>query len=103
LQDKSIISFAHSLLPVKENIQLIKSQHDTEDFGELIHHLKILVKDSAKKLKTSNERQKAKRNIRGEVAETAGKWLSMIILLAPYSQWFPVAPSDLHSQFAHVL
>jgi len=66
--------FAPTLSPVKERIELIKSQHHPHDVGEFIRHLKILVKDSAKKLQMSNERQKAGRDLRGDVAEPPGKY-----------------------------
>jgi len=59
---------------VKERIELLKSQHHAEDVGELIRHLKILVKDVAKKLQMSNKRQKAKRDIRGDIVEPPGKY-----------------------------
>jgi len=72
----SIISFARGLLPVKERIEFIKHDHHTDDVWELIRHLKILVKDSAKKLQTSNELQRAERDGRGDVAE-------------PLSQYYP--------------
>jgi len=68
LQVDSLVSFARNLSPVKEGIELIKSQHHTDDVVEFIHHRKILVKDSAKKLQTSNEGQKAGRDLRGDVA-----------------------------------
>jgi len=73
-QVDSIVSFAHSLLPVKERIELIKSQHHPDDVGEFIRHLKILVNDSAKKLQTSNEPQKAQRDLRGAIAEPPCKY-----------------------------
>ena len=65
--------FTRSLSPVNERIELIKSQHYPHDVGEFIRHLKILVKDSAKKLQTSNGRQKAGWALRGVVAEPPGK------------------------------
>jgi hypothetical protein len=68
-QVDSIISFARGLSPVKERIELIKRQHHADDVWELIRHLKILVKDSAKKLQTSNERQRAERDDHGDIAE----------------------------------
>jgi len=68
-QVDSIVSFACSLSPVKERIELIKNQHHPDDVGEFIRHLKTLVQDSAKKLQMSNERQKAGRDLRGDVAE----------------------------------
>jgi len=65
---------ARNLSPVKEGIELIKSQHHPDDVAEFIRHLKILVNDSAKKLQTSNERQKTGWDLRGDVAEPAGKY-----------------------------
>jgi len=59
---------------VKERIELIKSQHHLNDLGELIRHLKILVKHSAKKLQMSNECQKAGRDLCGDIAEPAGEY-----------------------------
>jgi len=73
-QVDSIVSFARSLSPVKERIELIKSQHHPDDVGELIRHLKILVKDSAKKLQTSNERQKAGWDLPRDIVEAPGKY-----------------------------
>jgi len=55
-QVDSIISFVRGLLAVRERIEL-KRQHDTDEVWELIWHLKIVVKGSAKKLQTSNKRQ----------------------------------------------
>jgi len=73
-QVDSIVSFAHRLSPVKERIELIKSQHHLDDVGEFIRHLKILVQDSAKKLQTSNEYQKAGWDLPGDVAQPPGKY-----------------------------
>jgi hypothetical protein len=73
-QVDSVIAFARTLSPVKERIELIQTQHHREDVLELIRHLKILVKDSAKKLQTSNERQQAGREVLGDVAEAPGKY-----------------------------
>jgi len=72
-QVNSIISFAPGLSPFKECIELIKSQRHAEDVGEVIRYLKILVKDSAKKLQTLNEHQKDHFLIRGDVAKPPGK------------------------------
>jgi len=71
--------FAHSLSPVKERIELIKSQHHPDDVGEFIRHLKVLVKDSAKKLHMSNERQKAGRDLRDNVAEPPAKYYQYLL------------------------
>jgi len=69
----SIISFARGLSPVKERMELIKREHHADDVWELIRHLKILVKSLAKKLQTSNERQRAEREGLGDIAEPPSK------------------------------
>ena len=81
-QVDSIVSFARSLSPVKECIEVIKSQHHPDDVGEFIRHLKILVKDSAKKLQTLNECQKAGRDLRSDVAEPPSKYYQYLFQLA---------------------
>ena len=68
-----IISFARGLSPVNERLELIKREYHADDVWELIRHLKILVKDSAKKLQTSNQRQRAEREGRGDIAEPLSK------------------------------
>jgi len=73
-QVDSIVSFARSLSPVKECIELIKCQHHPDDVGEFIRHLKILVQDSAKKLQTPNEHHKARLDLRGNVAEPPDRY-----------------------------
>jgi len=70
----SILLFACGLSPVKERIELIKCQHHAEDLLELNRHLKILVRDSGKKLQTTKERQRAGRDGRGDVAEPPSKY-----------------------------
>ena len=64
---------------MKERIQFINRYHHADDVLELIRHLKILVKDSAKKLQTSNERQRAERDGRGDVAEPPSKWYPSLL------------------------
>jgi len=66
--------FALSVWPIKEHIELIKSQHPLDDVGEFIRTLKILVKDSVKKLRRSNEREKAERDLLADVAEPPSKY-----------------------------
>jgi len=80
-QINSIISFAQSLAPVKKRIELIKSQHHPEDVGELIYHLKVVVKDSAKKLQMLIKRQKPERDSRRDVAEPPGKCYPLLFCL----------------------
>jgi len=70
-QVHSILLFASGLSLVKERIELIKRQHLADDLLELNRHVKILVKDSGKKLHTTKERQRAGRDGRGDVTETA--------------------------------
>jgi len=77
----SIVLFARSLSPVKEHIELIKSQHHPDDVGELIDHLQVLVKDSAMKLQTPNERHNTGQDVRGDVAEPPGKYAYFLRML----------------------
>ena len=65
----SILLLARGLSPVKERIELIKHQHHADDLLELNQHLKILVPDSGKKLKTTKERQRAGRDGPGDITE----------------------------------
>jgi len=69
----SILWFARRLSLVKERIELIKRQHHGDDLLELNRHLKILVRDSGKKLQTIKERQRAGRDGRGDVTEPPRK------------------------------
>jgi len=70
----SILLFAGSLSPVKERIELIKCQHHTDELMELHRHLKILVRDSGKKLQTSKEHQRAGRDGGGDVTEPLSQY-----------------------------
>jgi len=72
-QVDSILLFTRGLSPVKERIQLIKRQHHADDLLELNRHLKILVRDSGKKLQTTTERQRAGRDGSGDVTEPPSK------------------------------
>jgi len=72
-QGDSILLFARGLSPVKERIELMKPQHHTDDLLELNRHLKILVRDSGKKLQTTTERQRAGRTGRGDITEPRRK------------------------------
>ena len=56
----SISLFARDLSPVKQRIKLIKREHHADDLLELNLHLRILVRDTGKKLQTAMERQKTK-------------------------------------------
>jgi len=49
----SILLFACGLSPVMERIELIKRHHQADDLLELNRHLKILGRDSGKKLQTT--------------------------------------------------
>jgi len=72
-QGDSILLFARGLSPVKERIELIKREHHTDELLELNRHLKILVRDSGKKLQTRKERQRAGRDGRGDVSEPSSQ------------------------------
>ena len=58
----SISLFARDLLPVKQRIELIKYEHHTDDLLELNQHLRILVRDSGKKLQSTMEGKKTKKH-----------------------------------------
>jgi len=75
-QVDSIISLACGLLPVRERSELIKRLHHADDVWQLIRHLTILVKDSAKKLQRSNQCERPERDDPGEVAEPPSKCYS---------------------------
>ena len=69
-QVDAITVFARSLSPVKERLALIKKKHHADDVEELSRRLRMLVKDSARKLHTSNLRRMAERAGRKIVAES---------------------------------
>jgi len=69
----SIIWFARGLSAVKERIEVILCAQHADEVWELIRHLKILVKDSAKKLQTSNEHQRAEHEGHRDIVEPPGK------------------------------
>ena len=58
---ESVIDFTRSCLPSKQRIMLIEAEHRPDDMGQLLGHLRILVKDLAKKLQASEERHKVQR------------------------------------------
>ena len=53
--------FASALRPVKSRIKFIKNKHYADDVKEIDRQLKILVKDTARKLQTAMEDESAKR------------------------------------------
>jgi hypothetical protein len=55
----SINSFARSLPPVRGHIAAIKKKHRPEDVVEVGRQLRVLVKDTARKLQTTLNRLKA--------------------------------------------
>jgi len=50
-----ILDFASSLPPVKSQIEFVKKNHHADDVREVSRQLRILVKDTAKKLRTAME------------------------------------------------
>jgi hypothetical protein len=57
----TVLSFARSLSPVKGRIKLIKTKHRPEDVDEVERQIKVLVRDTAKKLQATNDRLHAER------------------------------------------
>lgn len=72
-QLESVLGFARSLQPVAARIKLVQTKHQADDVDEVERHLRILVKDTAKKLQTTNERRRAERAEVGEVDEPLSK------------------------------
>jgi len=60
-QMDSVLSFASSLTPVKGRIKLIKTNHRPEDVNEVERQIRVLVRDTAKKLQVTNNRLHAER------------------------------------------
>ena len=56
-----ILDFATSLPPVKLEIEFVKLNHSTHDIREVSRQLRILVKDTARKLRTAMEHDYAER------------------------------------------
>jgi len=69
---------AHCLSPVKERIEFIKYHEYAEH--ELMWHLKILVKDSATLLQTTDQHQRTERDGRDDVAEPPSKGYPSLFL-----------------------
>jgi hypothetical protein len=61
------MAFARSRPPIRQRVELVEAEHRADDVVELLRHLRILVKDSAKKLQASNERHNAEQVGGGEV------------------------------------
>jgi len=55
-QMDSVLSFASSLTPVKGRIKLIKTNHRPEEVDEVECQIRVLVRDTAKKLQATNDR-----------------------------------------------
>ena len=60
-QFDSVVVFASALRPVKSRFKFIKNKHHTDDVKEIDRQLRILVKDTARKLQTAMEQESAKR------------------------------------------
>jgi len=57
----SVLSFARSLMLVKGRIKLIKTNHRPEDVDEVERQIRVLVRDTAKKVQATNDRLHAER------------------------------------------
>ena len=64
---------ARSLSPMKERLALTKKNHHADDVEELSRRLIMLVKNSARKLHTSNLRRMAESSSRNKVTESPSK------------------------------
>jgi len=76
-QMDSVLSFARSLTPVKGPIKLIKTNHRPEDVDEVDRQIRVLVRDTAKKLQAKNDRLHAERAedaIDAEVCDVESKF-----------------------------
>jgi len=51
----SILSFARSITPGKGRIKLIKTNHCPEDIDEVERQIRVLVRDTVKKLQVTND------------------------------------------------
>jgi len=60
-QIDSVLSFAPALTPVKGRIKLIKTNHSPEEVHEVERQIRVLVRDTAKKLQATNDRLQAER------------------------------------------
>jgi len=60
-QMDSVLSFAGSLTPVKGPIKIIKTNHRPEAVNEVEPQIRVLVRDTAKKLQATNDRLHAER------------------------------------------
>ena len=69
----SIIVFTSSLNPFQSRIKLIKTKHHSDDVMEVYRQLRMLVRDTAKKVHRAMEREKAKRGGNSKVAKLASK------------------------------
>ena len=69
----AITVFARALTQVKDRVALIEKKHHTDDVRELTHQLRMLLKDSARKLLTSNLRPIAPRDRSRLIAESPSK------------------------------
>jgi len=55
-QMDTVLSCARSLTPVKGRIKLIKTKHRPKDVDKVERQIRVLVRDTAKKLQATNER-----------------------------------------------
>ena len=72
----SVLSFAPSLTPVKGRIKLINTNHRPEDVDEVERQIRLLVRDTAKKLQATNDCLHAERVedlIHAEVCDVQSK------------------------------
>jgi len=102
-QMDSVLSFARSLTPVKGRIKLIKTNNLPEDVDEVERQIRVVVRDTAKKLQATNDRlhPRAVDPIDAEVCDVQSKcrphlyYASLRLVLTG----FPVAQYDWASAY----
>jgi len=75
-QMDSVLSFARSLTPVKGQIKLIKTNHRPEEVDEVEGQIRLVVRDTAKKLQVTNDclhAERAEDPIDAEVCDVQSK------------------------------
>ena len=76
IQMDSVLSFVRSLTPVNGRIKLIKTKHRPEDVDEVERQIRVLVRDTARRFRATNDRLHAERveePIDAEVCEIQSK------------------------------
>ena len=79
------MDFAHSRPPIKQRVALVEAEHHADDVGELLRHLRILVKDWAKKIQATKEHHNVERAGGGEVVGPQSESSPPLIFRYPHT------------------